>query len=91
MLRSLERRGAQLVRPARGDALSDSAAAKALGGLAAMHAVTINGTPAPARFRFASRPRTRVDGIVASLPTAALPKGEKVISGGMLSAFRPDR
>jgi hypothetical protein len=53
--------------------------------------VTINGTPARARFRFASRPRTRVDGIVASLPTAALPKGEKVISGGMLSAFRPDR
>ena len=45
-----------------------------------MHAVTVNGSPAPLRFRFATHPRTGVDGIVAYLPTAALPKAENILT-----------
>jgi hypothetical protein len=77
----LARRGVLLVRPGRSDPVSDSAAARALGCLAAIHAVKLNGAPvAGLRFRFASHPRTGVDGIVAYLPTASLPRGENVIT-----------
>jgi hypothetical protein len=79
-LAPLERRGARLVLPAQDAALTDSAAARALDCLAAMHAVKFNGTPGNARFRFASHPRTGMDGIVAYLPTAALPRGENVLT-----------
>jgi hypothetical protein len=61
--------------------LSDAAARAALGCLAAIHAVTLNGAPLPAlRFRFATHPRTGVSGIVAYIPTAALPRGENVLT-----------
>jgi len=46
-----------------------------------MHAVTLNGAPVPGiRFRFASHPRSGADGIVAYLPTAALPRGENELT-----------
>jgi hypothetical protein len=78
-LAPLEQRGAHLVQGST-DARADSAAARALGCLAAMHAVTLNGVPLVAKFRFATHPVTGVDGIVAYLPTAALPHGENVIT-----------
>ena len=76
-LRPLEPRGVGLAFGRRADPVTDAAAAAVLRGLAALHAVSLDGAPRPAlRFRFATHPRTGVDGIVAYLPTAELPRGE---------------
>jgi hypothetical protein len=49
--------------------------------LAALHAVTLDGAPQPAlRFRFATHPRTSVNGIVAYVPVTDLARGEHVLT-----------
>jgi hypothetical protein len=79
--RPLEPRGTRLARPGAAATVSDSAAARVLRCLAALHAVEVNGTPRPdLRFRFATHPRTGVDGIVAYLPVEGLPRGENLLT-----------
>ena len=78
-VRPLEARGARVELRA-GAPTADDAARAVLRCLADLHAVALNGAPQPQlRFRFATHPRTGVDGIVAYLPTAPLPRGENVL------------
>ena len=77
----LGERGLRLAIRERQTADRDSASARVLHCLAAMHAVRLNGERIPdLRFHFATHPRTGVDGIVAYIPTAPLPHGENVLS-----------
>jgi hypothetical protein len=62
-------------------AAADSAAVGVLRCLASMHDVRLDGRPVPdLRFRFAKHPKTGVDGIVAYIPTADLPRGENTLT-----------
>ena len=78
--RLLEARCPEL-RPFRGDSVPpDSAQRAVLQCWTRVQRVTLNGRPLEASFRFYTHPRTRVRGLVAYLPTTALPRGENVIT-----------
>jgi hypothetical protein len=79
-LQPLQQRGLQFG-PAPSGARVDSAAAVALGCLARLHHVTLNGASLDTlEFRFHTDPATGLKGIVAYLPTAGLPRGKNVIT-----------
>lgn len=47
---------------------------------AKLHAVTLDGRPAPERFRFFTNPRTERRGFLMLIPAVALAPGEHVIT-----------
>jgi hypothetical protein len=79
-LAPLQPRGVQLNRHVhRAD--TDSAAARALACLSAVHQLTVNGVPRPdVAFYFSTHPRTGVRGTVAYIPAATLPRGANVLT-----------
>ncbi len=80
-VRPLQKRGLRITRSGLRGVQADSASEVALRCLSRMHAVTVNGiTQANLRFRFATHPQTGVDGMLAYLPTGALPRGENVLT-----------
>ena len=79
-LAPLQRRGLQFG-PAPNDAHADSAAAVALGCLARMHRVTLNGVSLDTlELRFHTDRATGLKGMIAYIATAGLPHGRNVIT-----------
>jgi len=79
-LRPLQPRGLQFG-PLPNDARTDSAAAVALGCLARIHHVTLNGASLDSlEFRFHTDRATGLKGIIAYIPTTGLPRGRNVIT-----------
>jgi hypothetical protein len=80
-VRPIEPRGARFQLPGRAAPPDARNADAALRCIAAIHAVTLDGAAQPGlRFRFASHPRTGVNGVVAYLPVADLARGEHVLT-----------
>ena len=77
----LQKRGLRVATAGPTGAAADSASARVLACVAALHPVKINGVPiTDVRYRFATHPRTGVDGVVAYLPVEGLPRGENTLS-----------
>ena len=79
--RPLQGRGLHFGRGTPTSAADDSASTRVLRCLVTMHDVKLNGAPiSGVRFRFATHPRTGVDGFVAYIRTDGLPRGENLIT-----------